>query len=67
MGEIGALDGSVGYASDFSSGHDLMVFEFETHVRLCADSSEPGTYFRLCLLLSLPLPHSLSLSKINKH
>ena len=27
--------------SDFSSGHDLTVCEFEPCVRLCVDSSEP--------------------------
>ena len=25
---------------DFGSGHDLMVHEFEPHVRLCANSGE---------------------------
>ena len=28
--------------SDFGSGHDLTVREFETHVGLCADTLEPG-------------------------
>ena len=37
----------------FSSGHDLMVHEFESHVRLCADSR--SLLGILCLLLSLPL------------
>ena len=70
---VGRLGGSVGWVSDFGSGHDVTVHEFETHVRLCADSSEPGACFRFCLPLSLSLPcllsHSLplSLSKINKH
>ena len=46
--------------------------EFEPHVGLCADISEPGTCFRFCLPLSLPLllslfPLSLSLLKLNKH
>ena len=43
---------------------------FEPHVRLCADSSEPGACFGFCVSLSLcPSPvHALSLSvsKVNK-
>ena len=56
-------------ASDFSSGHDLVVPKFQPCVGLCADSSEPGASFRFCVSLSLPLSgaHTLSLSKINKH
>ena len=46
---------------DFGSAHDLMVLRFEPRVRLCADMlivwSLPGI---LSLLLSLPLPFSLS-------
>ena len=38
----GRLGGSVGDTTDFGSGHGLTVGEFEPHVRLCADSSEPG-------------------------
>ena len=38
----GRLGGSVSEASDFGSGHDLVVRESEPHVTLCADSSEPG-------------------------
>ena len=30
------------FAPDFGSGHDLAVYEFEPHIRLCVDSSEPG-------------------------
>ena len=63
------LGGSVGKASDFSSGHGLTVHEFEPHVGLCADSSEPGACFGFhrSLSLSLPLPCSRSLSqKMNK-
>ena len=41
---------------DFSSGHDLMVCEFEPCIRLCADSMEPAWDS-----LSLPLPCLLSL------
>ena len=63
----GRLGGSVGWASDFGSGHDLAVCEFEPRVGLCADSSEPGACFRFCTSLSLSLPLlSLSLSLQNK-
>ena len=61
--DVGHLGGSVGWASDSGSGHDLTVREFEPHVVLCADGSEPGACFQnLCLLLSLcPFPaHALS-------
>ena len=51
-------------------GHDLAVREFEPHVRLWADGSEPGACFRFCVSLSLcPSPvHALSIyfQKINK-
>ena len=62
------LGGSVGSVSDFGSGHDLAVHEFEPRVRLCADSSEPGACFGFYVSLSLPLPPlilclSLSLSQ----
>ena len=66
----GHLDGSVGQVSDFGSGHDLTVLEFEPRIRLCADSSEPGAYFRFWVSVSLcPSPAlTLSLSKVNnKH
>ena len=39
---LGHLGGSVSWASDFSSGHDLTVCEFEPRVGLCADASKPG-------------------------
>ena len=63
---LGLLGCSVGWASNFSSGHDLTVHEFEPCIRLCADSSEPGAYFRFCVSLcpfTLPLiiTHTLSL------
>ena len=65
------LGGSVGEASNFRSGHDLTVYGFKSHIRLCADSLEPGACFRFCVLpLSAPplLALCLSLSqKINKH
>ena len=59
--------------SDFGSGHDLAVGEFEPRVGLCADSSEPGACFGFCVSLSLSAPPllvlalslSLSPSKIN--
>ena len=47
---MGHLGGSVGLASDFSSGHDLAVCEFKPHIGLCADSSEPGACFGFCVL-----------------
>ena len=49
----GRLGGSVGKASDFGSGHDLPVCEFEPRVRLCADALEPGACFGFCVSLSL--------------
>ena len=69
----GRLGDSVGWTSDFSSGYDLRVCEFQPCLRLCADSLEPGACFGLYVSLSLrPFPaHALSLSlsllKLNKH
>ena len=37
---LGRPGGSVGYASDFSSGHDLKVHVFEPRIRLCIESQE---------------------------
>ena len=37
---LGHLGGSVDWVSNFGSGHDLMVCEFEPCVRLCGDSLE---------------------------
>ena len=56
-------------ALGFSSGHDLAVREFQFHVRLCADSSEPEACSdSVCVSLSaLPSALSLSLSKLNKY
>ena len=65
---MGHLGGSVGWASDFGSGHDLTVHEFEPRVGLCANSSEPEACFRFCVSLSAPplLMLSLSLSPSQK-
>ena len=52
-----------------SSGHDLAVREFESHVGPCAVSLEPGAYFRFWVSsLSLPFPssHSISVSLKSK-
>ena len=51
-----------------SSGHDLMVHQFEPCVGLCADSSEPGPCFGFCVSLSLcPSPaRALTLSLKDK-
>ena len=49
----GAPGGSVGGASDFGSGHDLAVDEFEPRVGPCADGSEPGARFGICVSLCL--------------
>ena len=70
--KMGHLGGSVGWASDFGSGHDLTVCEFEPHIRICADHllTSWSLLQILCLLPSLPLPRShfvsLCFSKINK-
>ena len=49
----------------------ISQFVFEPHVRLCADSTEPGACFKFCVSLSFcPSPAhalSLSVSKINKN
>ena len=39
---MGCLGGLVGGASDFDSGHDLMVLEFQPHIGLAAVSAEPS-------------------------
>ena len=52
--------------SDFDSGHDLRVHEFEPYVGLFADSSEPGAASD-SVSASLSAPPLLVLSqKINK-
>ena len=50
------LGGSVGEASDFSSGHDLPVHEFEPRVGLGADSSESGAALDSVSLSLCPCP-----------
>ena len=52
-------DGQSALTLDFGSGHDLAVCEFEPHVGLDADSSEPAwdsLSLFISLSLSLPLP-----------
>ena len=68
------VPGWLGWLSvDFGLGHDLVVCGLESHVGLCADSSEPGASFGFCVSVSLSVPpllilgRALSLSKINKH
>ena len=66
---------SVKRLTAFGSGHDLAVGELKPHIRLHADSSEPGACFGFCVFLSLCsspactlsvcLSVSLSVSKIN--
>ena len=47
--------------SDFGSGHDLAVHEFEPYIGLCAVSAEPTSD-----LLSLSVPSPLTLSLVRK-
>ena len=65
---MGRLGGSVGGVADFGSGHDLAAPEFEPHVGLRPDRSEPGACFGFCVSLSLgPSPaYALSLSDSQK-
>ena len=67
---VGCLGGSVGWATNCGSGHDLTVCEFQPCIGFCADSSEPGACFWFCVSPSLypSPPHALSLhlSIINK-
>ena len=64
------VPGWLSQVSDFGSGHDLRVHEFEPHIELSVVSAEPTSDF-LSPSLSLPLlclhVLSLSLSKMNKH
>ena len=59
----GCLGGPVSRASDFGSGHDLTVREFEPHVRLTAVSTEPASH---PLSPSLSSPSLLTLSLFQK-
>ena len=65
---VGRVVGSVSWESHFSSGHDFTIRVFEPCIRLCADSSEPGACFVVCVSLSLcPSPtRALSLSLSQK-
>ena len=67
----GHLGGSVCWASDIGFGHDLIGCGLEPHIRLCANSSEPGACFGFCVSLSLcPSPNRalcVCLSLKNKH
>ena len=56
---------------DFSSGHDLMVGEFEPCMGLCTGNVEPAweslsLSLSLCLPLSFLLSLSLSLKKVGQ-
>ena len=64
-GNSGRPGGSVSEASYLGSGHDLTVHWFKLRVRLCADSSEPGTCFGFCVSLAHShfVSFALSLSK----
>ena len=58
----GRLGASISWASDFVSGHDLRVREFEPCIGPCADIPELGACFGVCvptLSLSLPCLHSV--------
>ena len=64
--KLGRLGGSVGWMSNFGSGHDLTVCEFEPRVQLYADGSKPGACFGFCVFLSLSLSQSLWVSLSQK-
>ena len=69
MNWAGCPGGSISWASDFSSGHDLTVHGFKPSIGLCADNSEPGWSLLqiLCLPVSLVPPQlTLCLSLKNK-
>ena len=63
---LGHLGGSVGWVSDFGSGHDLTVCEFEPRIRLTAVSMEPASD-PLFPSLSAPALFALSLSQNKKN
>ena len=63
---MGCLGGSVGWASNCGSGHDLTAPGFKPHIGLCADSPEPVVCFGFCVpSFSAPPLLALCLSKIN--
>ena len=73
--KTGCLGGSVSWASDVGSGHNLAAHGFEPHIRLCADSSavltaqklEPSLHFVSPSLFAPPPPaHAPSLSLSQK-
>ena len=65
--QLGHLGGSVGGASNFSSGHDLAVHEFKPHVGLLCWQLRPWSLPQILWLpLSLPLSHSCSVSLSQK-
>ena len=65
---MGYPGGSVSWVSDFSSGDDLTVCEFEPCIGLCADSLEPGACFKFYVSLSLcsSPTHALSFSLLQE-
>ena len=64
---LGHQGGSVRGASDFGSGHDLTVYEFEPHLGLYAVIVEPASDLLFHFLSALPLLIlSLCLSFKNK-
>ena len=58
----GRLRGSVGWVSNFGSGHDLAAREFKPSVGFCADSLEPASD-SVSPSLSAPPTLTLCLSK----
>ena len=58
----GRLGGSISHASNFGSGHELVVWEFRPRIRLSAVSIGP-TLDPLSPCLSAPPPLTLTLSK----
>ena len=64
---VGRLGGSVSQASDFGSGPDLLVCEFEPHIELSAVSAEPTSDpLSLSFCLSQTPSLSVCLSLKNK-
>ena len=65
-GDGGRLSGLVGWASNFSTGHDFEVRKFKPHIKLSA--SAQNLLWILCLPLSLLIPpRVLALSLKSKH